>query len=59
VSVHEALKTTPTKALGVVDRAWAIGDLIDAALATQPITPVPTVPDRRKLFKVVQGGKED
>lgn len=55
--VHEALRMTPAKALGVVDRNWAIGDLIDAALATQPITPVPSAPDRRKLFKVVQGGK--
>ena len=57
--VHEALKTTPAKALGVVDRAWTIGALIDAALATQPITPVPTAPERRKLFTVVQGGKSD
>lgn len=56
--VHEALKTTPAKALGVVDRAWAIGELIDAALATQPITPVPSAPDRRKLFRVVQGGRD-
>jgi IS1 family transposase len=56
--VHEALKATPAKALGVVDRNWSIGDLIDAALATQPVTPpVPTAPDRRKLFTVVQGGK--
>jgi IS1 family transposase len=55
--VHEALKTTPAKALGVVDRTWAIGDLIDAALATQPITPVPTSPERRKIFTVIQGGK--
>lgn len=56
--VHEALKATPAKALGVVDRTWALGDLIDAALATQPITPVPTAPERRKLFRVVQGGKD-
>ncbi|TAK47887.1 MAG: transposase [Xanthobacteraceae bacterium] len=55
--VHEALKTTPAKAIGVADRTWTIGDLIDAALATQPITPVPSASDRRKLFKVVQGGK--
>ena len=56
--VHEALKTTPAKALGVADRAWTIGALIDAALATQPITPpAPTAPERRKLFTVVQGGK--
>jgi hypothetical protein len=56
--VHEALKTTPAKALGVVDRAWTIGALIDAALATQPITPVPTAPERRRLFTVVQGGRK-
>jgi IS1 family transposase len=55
--VHEALKTTPAKALGIADRAWTIGALIDAALATQPITPIPTAPERRKLFTVVQGGK--
>jgi IS1 family transposase len=55
--VHEALKTTPAKALGIADRAWTIGALIDAALATQPITPPePTAPERRKLFMVVQAG---
>jgi hypothetical protein len=56
--VHEALKTTPAKAIGVADRTWSIGDLIDAALATHPITPVTTAPDRRKEFRVIQGGKE-
>jgi hypothetical protein len=56
--VHEALRMTPAKALGVIDRNWSIGDLIDAALATQPITPVTTAPDRRKLFTVVQGGRK-
>jgi hypothetical protein len=40
-----------------VDRTWAIGDLIDAALATQPITPVPTAPERRKLLTVIKGGR--
>ena len=55
--IHEALRTTPAKALGVVDRTWAIGELIDAALATQPITPVPTAPERRKRFTVIKGGK--
>ncbi len=48
---------TPAKAIGVADRVWAMGDLIDAALATQPITPVPTAPERRKLFTVIKGGK--
>src|SRR4051812_52296 len=55
--VHESLKCTPAMALGVTDRVWTIGDLIDAALATQPIAPAPSAPDRRKTFKVIQGGK--
>jgi IS1 family transposase len=55
--VHEALKATPAKALGVVDRTWGIGELIDAALATQPITPVPTAPEQRRKFTVIDGGK--
>jgi len=52
-----ALKTTPAKALGVVDRAWAIGDLIDAALATEPITPVPDCARSAQAFPGVHGGK--
>ena len=48
---------TPAMALGIADRAWPIGDLLDAALAAQPIDPVVTAPDRRKLFRVVEGGK--
>jgi hypothetical protein len=56
--VHEALKMTPAKAIGVADRVWAIGDLIDAALATQSITPVPIAPDRRKRFTVIEGGRK-
>jgi hypothetical protein len=56
--VHEALKTTPAKALGIADRTWAIGELIDAALATQPITPITTAPERRKLFTVIEGGRK-
>jgi hypothetical protein len=55
---HEALKATPAKALGVTDRTWSIGELIDAALATQPIAPVTTAPDRRRTFRVIQGGRE-
>ena len=31
--VHEALRTTPAVAVGLVDRVWTIGDLLDAALA--------------------------
>jgi IS1 family transposase len=54
--VHEALRSTPAMALGIADRVWTIGDLIDAALATQPITPETSAPDRRKRFRVIEGG---
>src|SRR6266478_6246984 len=34
--VHEALRTTPAKAIGVADRTWTIAQLVDAALALAP-----------------------
>lgn len=55
--VHESLRSTPAMAIGVADRVWTIADLVEAALATQPITPVTTAPDRRKVFRVIKGGK--
>jgi hypothetical protein len=55
--VHEALRTTPAVALGIADRVWSVGDLIDAALATLPIEPTATAPQRRHRFKVIDGGK--
>src|SRR6185312_11869964 len=55
--VHESLRSTPAMALGIADRVWTIADLLDAALATQPITPVTTAPDRRKRFTVIDGGR--
>lgn len=54
--VHESLRTTPAVSLGIADRPWSIGDLIDAALATQPQTPETSAPDRRKRFIVIDGG---
>lgn len=54
--VHESLRSTPAMAVGIAERVWTIGDLLDAALATQPITPATTAPDRRKRFKVIEGG---
>jgi IS1 family transposase len=56
--VHESLRTTPAVALGIADRVWTVGDLLDAALATQPIDPVVTAPDRRRRFQVIEGGKD-
>jgi IS1 family transposase len=54
---HESLRTTPAMALGLTDRVWTVGDLLDAALATQPITPITSGPERRKRFTVIKGGK--
>lgn len=54
---HESLLETPAMALGIADRAWTISELVDAALATQPITPITTAPNRRKRFKVIEGGR--
>jgi hypothetical protein len=45
--VHESWRNTPAVALGIADRVWTIADLIDAALATRPITPTTTAPDWR------------
>jgi hypothetical protein len=36
---------------------WTIAELIEAALATQPITPTTTTPDRRKRLQVIDGGR--
>ena len=55
--VHEALRDTPAVVLGVTDHVWSIGELLDAALATQSITPTTTAPDRRKRFRVIEGGR--
>jgi IS1 family transposase len=56
--VHEALDNTPAVALGLADRPWSIGDLLDAALSVAPPAPTTTAPDRRRLFRVIQGGKQ-
>jgi len=56
--VHEALRTTPAKAIGVADRTWTIAQLVDAALAVAPALPTETPPDRRRKFTVIEGGKD-
>jgi IS1 family transposase len=55
--VHESLRQTPAMALGVTDHVWTIAELIEAALGTQPIAPETTAPQRRKTFRVIDGGK--
>jgi hypothetical protein len=44
-------------ALKITDHVWSLGELVDAALATQPIDPVVTAPDRRRRFQVIESGK--
>jgi hypothetical protein len=53
--------TSPLKlsvALGITDHAWSIGELIDAALTAVPPKPTPTAPDRRRQFRVIEGGRK-
>jgi IS1 family transposase len=54
---HEALRMTPAMALGITDHVWSIEELIEAALGAVPPKPTPTAPDRRKQFRVIEGGK--
>lgn len=54
--VHESLRTTPAVQLGITDRVWSLGDLIDAALAVASSDPTDTAPERRHRFRVIQGG---
>jgi IS1 family transposase len=55
--MHEALRTTPAVALGIAERPWSIGDLLDAVLAIEPAAPTETAPDRRRRFQVIEGGR--
>jgi IS1 family transposase len=52
---HEALRMTPAMALGITDRVWSVGDLIEAALKAVPTVPTTTPAQRRKTFRVIQG----
>jgi hypothetical protein len=55
--VHETLRTTPAVAIGITGHVWSIGELLDAAFAVEPPAPTTTAPDRRRLFRVIEGGK--
>jgi IS1 family transposase len=54
---HETIRSTPAEALGVADHAWSIGELLDAALAVATSDPTETAPDRRRRFRVIDGGR--
>lgn len=54
---HEALRMTPAMALGLTDKVWGVADLIEAALKAVPPVPTTSAPERRKSFRVIEGGK--
>lgn len=62
--VHEALtpsardQNTPAMAVGIAAHVWSIGELLDVALAVAPAEPTETAPDRRRRFRVIQGGQK-
>jgi IS1 family transposase len=56
--VHEALRMTPAKAIGVASRAWTIAELVEAAINAAPPMPTETPPERRRKFTVIQGGRQ-
>src|SRR5215467_11724724 len=50
-------QTTPAMALGLTDHVWSVGELLDAALAVAPLAPTDKAPERRRRFRVIEGGK--
>ena len=48
--VHETIRMTPAMALGVADRIWTIGELVE--VATNP----ETAPPHHAPFTVIDGG---
>jgi hypothetical protein len=48
------MRTTPGVALGIVDKVWTIGELLDATLALEPNRPIRF----KRNFTVIEGGKE-
>jgi hypothetical protein len=61
--VHETLtpdarhQTTPAMALGIAKHILSIAEPLDAALAAAPVEPTETVPERRRRFRLIHGGK--
>jgi IS1 family transposase len=55
---HETIRSTPAEALGLTDHCWSIGELLDAALAVATPDSIETPPERRRRFRVIEGGKE-
>ena len=43
--------------VGLADHVWSIGELLDVALAVGPRRPVDTPSNRRRRFRVIEGGQ--
>jgi hypothetical protein len=54
--VHETLRVTPAMAQGVADHVWTIGELIDAALSGEIVSPIGR---RVGRFTVIDGGRNN
>jgi hypothetical protein len=55
---HETIRSTPAEALGLTEHALSIGELLDAALAVATPDPTETAPNRRRRFRVIEGGRK-
>jgi hypothetical protein len=55
--VHETIRTAPAVAQGIADHVWSIGELLDAALALGPVEPINSPVERRRGFRVIEGGR--
>jgi hypothetical protein len=53
---HEALWMTPAMALGIPDHVWSVAELIEAGADGGPDEPDANPAQRRKSFRVIQGG---
>lgn len=53
--VHGALRTSPAVALGIAQRVWSIGDLLDTTLSLEPNRPIRV----KRNFTVIEGGRPD
>jgi len=55
--VSETTKTGPVMVSRLMDRARSIGELLDKVVSHTPETHVTTTLDRRRRFRVIEGGR--
>lgn len=54
IHVHSSLKRTPAQALGIADRAWRLGELIDAALSEPEPEPLQILEPSKTVQRVTR-----